>query len=314
MKNSDFIIKYNANASKYTTFQLGGPCKGIVTCETPSALEEVLFSFNQKNEKFIVIGRGSNLLFSDKGIDCYVVRFINEKVILNREGNLLEVSAGTMLDHLVEYTVSEGLDGLVALSGIPGTLGGAVVGNAGAFGQQVSDHVLSVEIVKQTGEKKVLSKEALQFSYRNSFLKYSSDIVLNVTLSLSDGIRDDLLKQRREILSLRKEKHPDYKKIPSAGSFFRNIGTLDGKGKRQSAGLLLEQVNAKEMVYGGAAVFKKHANIIIKNPNGKSQDIYELSKIMAQRVSYKFGIDLIREVRFVGKFEGMPDDNSVLFW
>ncbi len=308
------LIQPGACLCDFTTFQLGGPCKGLICCESPAQVESALAYFRARKEPFLLMGRGSNLLFSDQGIDAYVVRFLSDKVCVEHDGTDIEVSAGTVLDDLISYTVAQGWAGLVSLSGIPGTVGGAVAGNAGAFGEQMSQSLHSVKIITPQGFKKQVPAQELDFGYRDSLLKRTSDVILSVRLSLSRDDKARLDQERKAILRLRREKHPPYQTIPSAGSFFRNLEPIKEKGKRQSAGLLLEQINAKQMHYGGARVYEKHANIIVKDKDCTARDVYVLSGMMAEKVRQRFDVDLVREVRFVGSFVDSRPRGSALLW
>lgn len=303
----------NALLKDYTTFQLGGPCKILVACKTPEEITSVVQSLNRVQEKFILIGGGSNLVVSDSGIPCVVIRYLNPTPEIEHKGTVLTVSGSTILDHLAQYTVEHGLEGLEYTSGIPGTVGGAVVGNAGAWGKQVGDVLIEATLLSVSGQTRVANTEDLQFTYRNSNLKETGEIVLSVKFRVNPASAEILKAKREEILKLRQEKHPDLQKEPCAGSFFRNIEPTSQAGKRQAAGWFLEQAGGKSLSYGGAKIFDKHANIIIKSTNCKSQDVYELHLLMKKLAREKFNLDLTREVRFVGNFQGMPD-NAPIIW
>jgi len=311
LENLDADIQYKAALSDFTTFHLGGNCPALLTCRTPQQLEHVVQICIQENLKFILIGGGSNLVVSDEGIDCYVIRYVSETPTIERQGDDLIVSASTLLDDLVKYAVENSLEGLNCASGIPGTVGGAIVGNAGAFGQQVGDVINTVCTLDKMGKEKELSVQNLGFTYRNSILKQTGDIVLSARFSLKPGDQAALQKRRDEILALRREKHPSG---PCAGSFFRNIEPTSKAEKRQAAGWFLDQVEAKKLTSGGAKICEKHANIIVKSQDCRAQDVFELSKQMARLVKDKFDLDLVREVRFVGKFKGMPADVKDTIW
>lgn len=253
-------------------------------------------------------------MVSDRGVDCFVIRYLSPNALIERDGNDLIVSGSTILDDLALFAANEALAGLNCTTGIPGTVGGAVVGNAGAFGNQIGDVVKSVKLLTKSGEEKELPASALEFTYRHSKLKETDDIVASVRLALSAGNKKELLIEREEICALRKSKHPDLKVHPCAGSFFRNIEPTSKAGKRQAAGWFLEQSGAKELKHGGAVIFEGHANIICKADGCKSQDVYELSQKMAECVQEKQGLHLVREVRFVGDFKGKPKHNSSVIW
>lgn len=296
--------KAGPRLADYTTFRLGGPCRGLVTCATRAELSRAVRALAEKGEPFVLIGGGSNLLVSDEGIDAHVVRLYSERPLIAREGNELVVQASTRLDDLVVFSVLNGLEGLVACTGIPGTVGGAIVGNAGAFGEQIGDRVVSVSLMDRAGEEFECSRDDLDFGYRRSALQERDWIVVAARLRLAPGDRERLRARRQEILDLRAERHPDWRRIPTAGSFFKNVEPTSKAGRRQAAGWFLEQAGAKALRVGGARVFEKHANIIVAEPGCKASDVLALSKRMAALVREKFGISLEREVRLVGQWSG----------
>ncbi|MGE0267173.1 MAG: UDP-N-acetylmuramate dehydrogenase [Candidatus Omnitrophota bacterium] len=300
--------------SSYTTFKLGGPAKGIIHCRTAQELVYTVLLLNFQRERFILIGGGSNLVVSDQGLDCYVIRYVSEAPIIRLRGQELVVGAGTVLDHLAAYSATKGLSGLNYTSGIPGTVGGAIVGNAGAFGRQVGDVLVSATIMDLKGQKRTVKNAELKFQYRHSVLKETQDIVLEAVFQVQGADPLLLLKEREEILTIRHEKHPDLTKNPCAGSFFRNIEPTSKAEHRQAAGWFLDKAGGKSLVYGGAAIYPKHANIIIKNQDCCAQDVFELSKMMAGLAKVHFNLDLEREVRFVGQFEGKPAHISDVIW
>lgn len=302
-KQLNITVYPGTSLSGYTTFRLGGPCTALIHCRTPGHLEEAVLYFLKNNLKFILIGGGSNLLVSDQGIDCYVIRYLSGTPIIERQGNKLIVAAGTQTDHLAGFAAEAGLEGLNCMTGIPGTVAGAIVGNAGAFGRQISDTLESVHVIDRRGQKKDVPASSSGFRYRNSHFKESGDMIVTAKFALRPGAKNILLKERREILALRHEKHPDPAVQPCAGSFFRNVEPTSHAVKRQAAGWFLEQAGAKDMKVGGAAVFARHANIIVKSDGCSSQDVYALSRLMARAVKEKFDIDLVREVMLVGQFQ-----------
>ncbi len=301
-----------AKLRDYTTFQLGGPCRGLIQCKTPEDLETAIKQLNDKKLPFVLIGGGSNLVVSDEGIDCYVVRYVSDRPIVERDGNDVIVSGSTLLDALAQFSIEQGLAGLEYTSGIPGTVGGAVVGNAGAFGRQVGDVLKSATLLSSQGVLTKVGPEAFGFSYRHSNLKERSDMVVSVRFALRPGNREKLLEERRNILKIRREKHPNLTAHPCAGSFFRNIEPTSKAEKRQAAGWFLEEAGGKNLRVGGAMIYDKHANIIVKGPNCKASDIYQLSLKMQQIVKKKFNLDLVREVRFVGNVADQTPKE--LFW
>jgi UDP-N-acetylmuramate dehydrogenase len=289
----------------YTTFKLGGPCRGLVTCSNRRELVQALRDLNEVGEAFTLIGGGSNLLVSDQGLDQVVIRYYSEKPQLARDGNNLVVQGSTLLDDFVGFTVQEGLDGMVSCSGIPGTVGGAIAGNAGAFGEQIGDHLVSATLVDRAGNEWEVNRDDLEFAYRTSRLQRTEAFLAAARFRLKPGQRDRLRAQRQEILQLRAGKHPDWKRIPTAGSFFKNIEPTSKAERRQAAGWFLEQAGAKSLRVGGARTFDKHANIIIAEPGCTAADVHELALQLAALVKARFGFDLQPEVRRLGHFPGL---------
>ena len=254
------------------------------------------------------------MVVSDDGIDTAVIRYVSPSPIIERDGNDVIVSGSTELDALAMFCVNEGLEGLNYTTGIPGTVGGAVVGNAGAWGKQVGDVLKSVTLLEHNGKQKEATPDYCRFQYRHSRLKETGEIVVSVRFSLTEGDPVALAQERAEILKKRAEKHPNLKIHPCAGSFFRNVEPTSKAGHRQAAGWFLEEAGGKDLHVGGAQIFDKHANIIVKGPNCKAQDVYDISQKMIGIVKEKFGFELVREVRFVGKFKTTGACNTEGFW
>ena len=314
LKASTIRAEKDVPLARYTTFRLGASCEGLIHCQSSQQLEEAIPCLVKENKKFILIGGGSNLVVSDEPLDCYVVRYCTDKPIIEQKGTTLTVSGSTKLDHLALFAAQRGLEGINCATGIPGTVGGAIAGNAGAWGKQIGDVLTSVELISPAGVKKTASAQDLQFTYRDSILKETGDIVVSAVLSLQQGDAKTLLEEREKILAERKAKHPDLRYEPCAGSFFRNIEPTSKAGKRQAAGWFLEEAGGKKLKVGGAIIFQKHANIIVKSEGCRAQDVYELSLQMTRLVKKKFNLDLVREVRFVGKFRGMPSTIQEIIW
>jgi UDP-N-acetylmuramate dehydrogenase len=303
-----------AKLADYTTFRLGGPCKGLIDAQTPEELIEAVKHLAEEGHEYILIGGGSNLVVSDAGLNCYVIRYASTSTLIDRKDAALAVSAATSLDDLALYAAENGLEGINYCSGIPGTVGGAVVGNAGAFGKQIGDVLEQATLLSRQGKLKRVKQKHLGLSYRHSNLKKSDDIVVDVTLKLKAGDKQVLLEEREGFLKLRRQKHPDLSKEPCAGSFFRNVEATSSADIRQAAGWFLDQAGAKALTHGGAYVFDKHANIIIKGEGTSAQDVYELSQKMSTLIKNVYNLDLVREVRFVGKIPGMPNEVETLIW
>ena len=300
-----------AELKDYTTFRLGGQCPLIIHCATPEELEQAVTILHQHSLNWLLVGEGSNIVASDQGVPVPIIRYISAFPLTRFFQETVDVSGSTRLDDLVAMTAERGLAGINYASGIPGTVGGAVVGNAGAFGRQIGDVVDSVLIMRKDGSAYYCPASDLRFSYRHSRLKDSDETVISVNLNLKKADAETLQRERADILAQRRNKHPDYKTLPCAGSFFRNIEPSSNVGQRQAAGWFLEQAGAKTFRSNGATVFPKHANIIVHEGPCCAEDVYTLAQRMATVVKEKFQLDLIREVRYLGHIAGQGENG---FW
>ncbi|MDF7822394.1 UDP-N-acetylmuramate dehydrogenase [Pontiellaceae bacterium B12227] len=296
-------VELNACLRNYTTFKLGGPCPAVVMCPDGDTLTQAAQLFSEHRLPYIVIGQGSNLLVSDEGLDCIVLRYCSEEQPrVQQEGSRIRVSGNTLLDDLARSAIEFGLGDISYCSGIPGTVGGAIAGNAGAFGQQIGDVVESVRLMNSDGAIEEVRAETLDFKYRSSVLKQSGAIVLDAVLKLKPADIPPMMKERERIMELRRTKHPDWKQNPCAGSVFRNVEPSSAADRRQAAGWFLEEAGAKEFRVGGACLFDKHANIIITEPDASATDVFHLTEKMIAAVQKKFGFKLVREIKVLGPF------------
>jgi UDP-N-acetylmuramate dehydrogenase len=300
---SDVIAVRHALMSDYTTFGLGGPCRWLIDCPNAAVLTAAAQGLAAAGQEFLVIGQGSNLLVSDGGVDRIVLRFCSDGApdVVFEEGRV-RVSGDTLLDDLARLAIDHGVGDVSFCSGIPGTVGGAIAGNAGAFGRQIGDVVDSVRVMDPAGRIRDLSGAELEFEYRSSALKQSGAVVLEAELSLTPYDILTMRKERERILQLRRSKHPDWRATPCAGSVFRNIEPTSAAERRQAAGWFLEQAGAKDFCEGGAHLFEKHANIIVAGPEATALDVFVLSERMISAVRAKFGFELSREIRLIGAF------------
>ncbi len=301
---SNVTIRLNAPLRDYTTFQLGGACPMLIDCPSAQSLAHAASLLHGQSVRFLVIGQGSNVLVADAGIDWVILRYCAEdapKVEFN--SGHVRVSGDTLLDDLTRLTIGHGVGDLSYCSGIPGTVGGAIAGNAGAFGRQIGDVVESVELLDTQGQVHEVKGADLGFEYRSSILKQTRGVVLNATLRLQPEDAETMKKERERILELRCSKHPDWKKLPCAGSVFRNIEPTSAAERRQAAGWFLEEVGAKDFHVGGAHLFEKHANIIIADRRASARDVFELTEKMIAAVQVRFGLELKREIKLIGNFD-----------
>ena len=288
-----------------STFRLGGPCRGLVQCATPEELERAVQAFDRADEPFVLIAGASNLLISDSGIDAFVIRYVANQLQVEEQDGVLEVSGSSSLDALAAWCAENGWEGLGFSSGIPGTVGGAVAGNAGAWGRQMADVVEQVSLLDRRGCIRQAAPEELDFRYRSSAVRDSMDIISSVRLRVMPGDNTPLRAERARILAERAMKHPNLDDTPCIGSFFRNIEPTSAAERRQAAGWFLEQAGAKALQVGGARLYEKHANIIVADHGCRADDVFRLFNLMAYAVYRKFGLRLEREIRLLGSFPGV---------
>jgi len=304
----------DARLSEHTTFHLGGSCPALITCQTPNELTRVVTQLHSRNIDYIVIGTGSNLLVSDEGLNCAVVRYVSETPIIECAENTLTVSGSTLLDAVVDFAAQHALTGLNFASGIYGTVGGAICGNAGAFGKKVGDVLTKAVIMDRSGEVSEVTPQALNLRYRNSALKETGEIIVSATFVLQPGNGEQLRKERSDILEKRKAMHPDPREVACAGSFFKNVKTTAADVNNLSIAWFLERAGTKALSVGGAAVYEKHANIIVAAPGCTAQNVYDLSQKIAMVLQERFHMYAVREVRLVGHFKGKPKNITKIFW
>ena len=247
---------------------------------------------------YFVVGGGSNLLISDSGYDGLIVKVAVKGIHLDGVGRI-DCGAGEDLMALVNFAADNGLSGLEFAAGIWGSVGGAIYGNAGAYGGEIKDVLTDLTLIDQQGELKEVPSGYCGFAYRDSYLKVTHEVVVRARFQLAPGDRTAVKAKVNEIVSLRSARHPAE---GTCGCFFKNIPDPKEKFGKLPAGRLLEQVGAIGMKLGGAAVFEKHANMIVNTGAATSQDIHQLADILKQKVFEKFGILLEEEVIKLGDF------------
>lgn len=294
----------DARMRNYTTFQLGGAVPAMLMCPDAEALAAVATLLVEHDVPFLVMGQGSNLLVSDRGLDEVVLRYCSENdPHVEFDGNRVRVSGNTLLNDLANLAINEGMGDVSFCCGIPGTVGGAIAGNAGAFGRQIGDVVESVRLMHRDGRIELVETDALQFGYRSSILKKTGSVVLDAVLRLKPCDCVEMNAERERIMDLRRTKHPYWKTMPCAGSVFRNVEPSSAAERRQAAGWFLEEVGAKAFSEGEAHLFEKHANIIIAEPGATAMDVFRLTEKMIAAVEERFGFKLEREIKLLGPFD-----------
>ncbi len=280
----------NDSLSNYTTYKVGGPAKLIVYPKNREKLVLLLKELKNKKIKYMILGNGSNTLFSDKEYDGVIIKLdCLDKVTYYR--NLVKAEAGVNLIKLSYQTIKRGLAGLEFASGIPGTVGGAIFMNAGAYKSDMGYVTKSIEVLTPKLEIITMTNKELDFHYRTSFLqKHRGYICLEATFQLRKNDKDLL----QEIVDDRKRRRLESQPLeyPSAGSVFRNP-------ENDFAGRLIEELGYKGYSIGGAKVSEKHANFIINSNNAKAEDVKKIIEHLQKEVKEKYNIDLKCEQEFV---------------
>lgn len=276
------MFKKDVLLKDYTTYGIGGPAKQFVEVISANQMQEVL----KCCDRFIVIGKGSNLLFDDRGFDGTVI--YNKIQSSEWLDDSVHVGSGFSFALLGAQSARKGLSGLEFASGIPGSVGGAVFMNAGANGMETKDAITEVGFVNADGTLEVFSKEEIQFAYRTSLFHSLSGAIVSATFALRKA--EGAKKRQKEIIEYRTSTQPYGEK--SCGCAFRNP-------PGDAAGRLIEACGLKEFSIGGATVSPVHANFIVNLGDAKAQDILDLMKYVQVKVAHKSGIQLQPEVRFI---------------
>jgi UDP-N-acetylmuramate dehydrogenase len=301
-------IQENAPLARYTRFEIGGPARLLADASTESALIEALREIRETGQPHTVMGGGTNLVVADEGYQGVVLRYTNSAIEF--AGDTVRVAAGAVLQDLVDAAIAQGLKGIETMTGIPGWVGGAVYGNAGAYGHSIHERVTSVRYLE--GEcVHEMGNAACEFAYRESVFKRRKDwIVLSAALQLEPAVANELRTTAAGILKIRNEKYPPTMRC--AGSIFKNLLWADlseavraqvpaavvREGKVPSA-YFLEQAGAKGLTRGGVRVAGYHANLIYNEGGGTSQQVRELIADLKRRVRERFDLDLEEEVQYV---------------
>lgn len=296
----------NIPLKDYTTLGIGGPAESFVEVKNEEELKSVVKSAIESQTPFIVIAGGSNLLINDTGVKGLVIKISYSDI--SSDGDNVKVIAGTELQEFVDYCNENGLAGAEKLAGIPGTVGGAIYGNAGAYGQTISDKLKRIRIFDGQGDR-WLTKEDCKFEYRDSDFKNHNWVILEAEFEMNQGNLEELKKISAETIKKRKEKYHPGIKCP--GSFFKNLFLKDLPKNLQGdmpkdyygkvpAWFFLEQVGAKGARKGNIAIADFHANLFINRGEGRAQDFFDLAKEFKDKVYEKFGVILEPEVQLIG--------------
>ena len=335
-------IQENISLANYTTFKIGGPSKYFFIAEDEKKIKKAVSAARELNLKYFILGGGSNILISDKGFDGVVIKVESRKLKVESrklESKTIYADAGTNLGTLVKFSVDNNLTGMEWAIGIPGTLGGAIRGNAGAFNYSISDFIKTVEVLDAQEEKnkklkistcggsaeggkvqnhnsklKTFKNKDCGFKYRNSIFKRNKNlIILAAEIRLEKGDSEISEKKIQEYLQKRKSVQP--LEYPSVGSIFKNILFSKVSSKtfkkcpqieqfRQAgkipAGWLIENAGLKGKKIGGAQISEKHSNFIINTGNASAEDVVILISLIKQKIRNKFDLQLMEEIEYAG--------------
>jgi len=280
----------NESLKKHTTYGIGGPADLMIFPKSKQDLIKVIEIINKNKIQLTILGSGSNVLVSDNGIRGAVISLKNSLKKIEVDDNILYAECGTMLGKIVKHAVKNNLIGLENLNGVPGTLGGALIMNAGAWGGEISENLIHVEVINSKSEIQKIQKKDLNFSYRQSSFN-KDDILLSAKFNLKKADKDIIKENFIEAQSGRKKSQPLNKR--SAGSLFKNP-------KNNSAGKLLDEAGLKGFSIGDAKISEKHANFFINDGDATSKDMLMLIKKAHKEVKDKFNVNLSLEVKLMG--------------
>ena len=319
MKSQGIKIQENVPLAPLTTFKIGGPARFFVEVSAEEALSEALRYAKDNNLKIFILGGGSNILISDDGFDGLVVRFKSgnpkaKPLVTQRLSLGVECWSGDNLSSVVNFCRDNSLAGLEWAVGIPGSVGGAIRGNVGAYGGEIKDCVESVKVLDLAGDSdcRVFENGSCQFSYRNSAFKQNPNlIVLSCILKLEKGDKNEIEAKMKEVIGKRTQKIPtDF----SPGSFFQNPTVTDKnliarfekdmevscRDNKLPAGWLIDEVGLRGKKIGGAMVSDKHANFVINIGGAKAQDVVMLASFIKMKVRDELGVQMKEEIQYVG--------------
>jgi UDP-N-acetylmuramate dehydrogenase len=284
-------VLFDAPMRQFTSMKVGGSADTLFFPRNVDELKKVVRYARRKKIPLLVLGKGTNLVVRDKGVRGWVVNLTQGMKKIRMDGEVVEAEAGLPLQRLVQFSIQKGLTGLEPFSGIPGTVGGGVAMNAGAWGAELKDVLLSVTLVREDGEIVERSRSRLRFSYRGLVIP-SPWIILKGRFRLKKGKKEEILKRVKSYSEMRKKKQPlDY---PSAGSIFKNP-------KEGAAGKWIEEAGLKGVRIGHAMISDRHANFIINLGRAKAEEVIRLMEIVEKKVYEEKGISLEREVKVVGE-------------
>ena len=305
-------VKEKELIKQYTSLKIGGPARYYYEADSSENLIKSVETARELNLAYFILGGGSNILVADSGFNGLVIHAANRNFRLH--GEKFYVEAGVFCPEIAKESVNDGFTGLEWMAAIPGTIGGAVYGNAGCFGYSMKDCVSKVDVFRNREKKRLLKKEC-QFAYRSSIFQRTKDLILSAELTVTPGNKKKSLEKIKQYLEQKKQTQPLGE--PSTGSVFKNFKIKNEKDieilKRHAkipeeyikngilpAGWLLDQVGAKGMNIGGIEVSDKHANFIINRGSGTADQYIQLMSKLKMLVRDELGIQLVEEIEFIG--------------
>ncbi len=279
----------NAPISEFLTFRVGGPCKAMVFPDTIGKIRIIVEFLRNNNLKYFVIGRGSNLIAPDSGYDGVIINTCNLESI-SIDDNILTCAAGTPLIKACRFALENSLSGFECLYGIPGTVGGAVYMNAGAYGGEIKDTIISASHIDENGDIVTIPSDKLDLSYRHSIYSDKDYLIVSASFKLVKGDRVEIKDKMETLMGKRKDKQP--LEFPSAGSTFK-------RPTGYFAGALIEENGLKGYTVGGAQVSEKHAGFVINKGNATCDDILKVIEHCRETVFKATGVTLETEVRMI---------------
>lgn len=290
---SEEQVKTEEPMKNHTTFRVGGPAEFFVMPRSAEEVKKVIDLCRRESFPYYIIGNGSNLLVSDQGYRGVVLQIYKEMSYIEIEENVVVAQAGALLSAIANKALENGLTGFEFAAGIPGTLGGACVMNAGAYGGEMKDVLEEVAVLTEEGEVLIIPKENLELGYRTSIIARKGYIVLEARIQLREGEKEAIKSLMEELKDKRVSKQP--LEYPSAGSTFK-------RPEGYFAGKLIQDAGLRGFSVGGAQVSEKHCGFVINRENATAADVAELMRQVSARVEEEFGVKLEPEVKRLGEF------------
>lgn len=282
-------VRKNESLKNHCTFRVGGPADFFYELKNVEELPELIAFVESNSIPYRIIGRGTNILFTDKGFQGLIIKNLSGDYFI--DGTTVVAQSGVLLSQIIHLSVSHNLTGLELLYGLPGTIGGAVFGNSGIPGVEIGNFVKNVTVFNASDGVRELAREDISFRYRSTSLQDNHEFVLRVTLQLTEGTVAKSKEVIKKIDEIRRGKQPIGF---TAGSFFKN------PSQERPAGYLLDKAGMKGLSQGEARISEKHANFFMNQGHATAKQILELAEFAKEKVKQKFNIDLEMEVKIIG--------------